>query len=91
MLLVLLLNGKICIMDLSEFNLHVHDIIFFTVLPMDSKIKKLYQLIDSIKESINKHTISKLDSNIKIAGWYYNYEYISELDRWHIDGLLDDK
>lgn len=90
MLLVLLLNGKICIMDLVEFNLHIHDIIYFTVLPMDSKITKLYQLIDSIKETVEKHTISKLDSNIKIAGWYYNYEYISGLDRY-IDGLLDDK
>ena len=90
MLLVLLSNGKICIMDLSEFNLHVHDIIFFTILPMDSKINRLYDLIDSIKESVNKHTISKLDSNIKIAGWYYNYEYISGI--WiRIDGLLDDK
>lgn len=90
MLLVLLLNGKICIMDLTEFNRHVHDIIFFTVLPMDSKITKLYQLIDSIKEAVNKHTISKLDSNIKVTGWYYNYDYVSDLDR-HIDELLDGK
>ena len=90
MLLVLLLNGKICIMDLVEFNLHIHDIIYFTVLPMDSKITKLYQLIDSIKETVEKHTISKLDSNIKVTGWYFNYDYVPELDRY-IDELIDGK
>ena len=90
MLLALLLDGKIVLLDLTEFNTYIHDIIYFTVLPMDSKITKLYNLIDSIKEAISKHTISKLDSNIKVAGWYYNFDYVSELDR-HIDELLDNK